>query len=243
MATCATWPPTCSPSACGQSGWRWWRRYGCGASWCGWDDNVTETTRLEAFSDGVLAVAITLLVLDLHDPGVHLPHGLARALLDQWPAYATYAVSFLTIGVIWVNHHDVFDRIAAVDRRLKFINLLLLMVVVVIPFSTALLSHHFRDGSNGHAAAVFYGLVAMAMGLAFTSMWVYLGRHPELLADGHDAAYARGRSVRTAVFGPAVYAVATVIGLVSAAASLILYAAVPMYFAFARSADAGPTNR
>ena len=204
---------------------------------------MTETGRLEAFSDGVLAVAITLLVLDLHDPGAHLAHGLARALWDQWPNYATYAVSFLTIGVIWVNHHDVFDRIAVVDRRLKFLNLLLLMVVVLIPFSTALLAHHFRDGSNAHAAAVFYGLVAMAMGGAFTAMWVYLGRHPDLLADGHDAAYARGRSVRTALFGPAIYLLATVLGLVSAPASLILYALVPVYFAFTRSADGGSTNR
>jgi uncharacterized membrane protein len=204
---------------------------------------MTETSRLEAFSDGVMAVAITLLVLDLHDPGTHLSHGLARALLHQWPTYATYGVSFLTIGVIWVNHHDVFDRIAAVDRRLKFLNLLLLMVVVLIPFSTVLLAHHFRDGANAHAAAVFYGLVAMVMGAAFTAMWVYLGRHPELLADGHDAAYARGRSVRTAVAGPSVYLVATVVGLVNAAASLILYAAVPVYFAFSRSADAGPTSR
>jgi len=121
--------------------------------------------------------------------------------------------------------------------------LLLLMVVVLIPFSTVLLAHHFRDGANAHAAAVFYGLVAMVMGAAFTAMWVYLGRHPELLADGHDAAYARGRSVRTAVAGPSVYLVATVVGLVNAAASLILYAAVPVYFAFSRSADAGPTSR
>lgn len=204
---------------------------------------MTDTARLEAFSDGVLAVAITLLVLDLRDPGAHVPHGLAHALLDQWPGYATYAVSFLTIGVIWVNHHDVFDRIAVVDRRLKFINLMLLLVVVLIPFSTALLAHHLRDGANAHAAAMFYGLVAMAMGLAFTAMWVYLGRHPELLADGHDAAYARGRSVRTALAGPSVYVVATVVGLISAAASLMLYAAVPVYFAFTRSADAGPTNR
>jgi len=204
---------------------------------------MTETNRLEAFSDGVLAVAITLLVLDLHDPGTRLPHGLAHALFDQWPSYATYAVSFLTIGVIWVNHHDVFDRIAAVDRRLKFLNLLLLLVVVIIPFSTALLAHHLRDGANAHAAAVFYGLVATAMGAAFTAMWVYLGRHAELLADGHDAAYARGRAARTALAGPSVYVIATIVGLVSAGASLILYALVPVYFAFTRSADAGSRSR
>ena len=81
------------------------------------------------------------------------------------------------------------------------------------------------------------------MGAAVTAMWVYLGRHAEWLADGHDAAYARGRSIRTALFGPLIYLVATVLGLVSAPASLILYALVPVYFAFTRSADAGLTSR
>jgi uncharacterized membrane protein len=202
---------------------------------------VTETNRLEAFSDGVLAVAITLLVLDLHDPGA-VPHGLTHALFQLWPSYVSYALSFLTIGVIWVNHHDAFVRIKAVDRRLKFINLMLLMAVVLIPFATVLMAHHLRGGHEAHAAIVFYGVVATAMGLAFTGLWAYLARHPELLADGHDEAYARRRMRRTAVAGPTVYALAILVGLVNAVAGLILYAAVPVYFALSRSAEPTATG-
>jgi uncharacterized membrane protein len=202
---------------------------------------MSETTRLEAFSDGVLAVAITLLVLDLRDPGA-VPHGLTRALLELWPSYVSYAVSFLTIGVIWVNHHDAFTRIRAVDRQLKFINLMLLMTVVLIPFATLLMAHHLRSGHEAHAATVFYGVVATMMGVAFTGLWAYLARHPDLLEDGHDAAYARGRTKRTALAGPTVYVIATVVGLVNGLAALVLYAAVPMYFALSRSAEPTATG-
>jgi uncharacterized membrane protein len=94
------------------------------------------TSRTEAFSDGVFAIAATLLVLELKVPHVE-PGGLWDALLEQWPSYATYVVSFLIIGIIWVNHHAVMERIRRVNRRLLFMNLVFLMVVAVIPFPTA----------------------------------------------------------------------------------------------------------
>src|SRR3989442_555420 len=114
-----------------------------------------DTKRLEAFSDGVFAVAITLLVLDLRDPrgGGDLTHRLLRL----WPNYAAYAVSFLVIGIIWVTHHDTFDRLRSVDRQLQFLNLLLLMTVALIPFPTSVLAEHLRDGRDSHPAAVVYG--------------------------------------------------------------------------------------
>jgi TMEM175 potassium channel family protein len=112
---------------------------------------MSETGRTEAFSDGVLAIAVTLLVLDLHVPprnALHEP--LAVALAQEWPAYAAYVTSFLIIGIIWVNHHAVFGLVGRVDRGVLFLNLLLLMSVVAIPFATALLSEYLLAG-NGAA--------------------------------------------------------------------------------------------
>src|SRR5579872_4031553 len=107
------------------------------------------TARLETFSDGVFAVAITLLVLNLHDPRGGLAHGLAA----EWPHYATYAVSFLTIGIIWMNHHTQYERVIRNDRTLMVLNLLLLMFVTVIPFPTGLLADHLQRASDEHVAA------------------------------------------------------------------------------------------
>ena len=193
-----------------------------------------DTKRLEAFSDGVLAVAITLLSLDLRE-STH-SSGLSRDLLHLWPNFAAYAVSFLVIGIIWVNHHDTFSRIRSVDRRLQLLNLLLLMVVVVIPFATAVFARHLRSGHDSHAGAVFYAGVMVLVGLAFTGIWLYVAAQPELLAEGTDAAYARTRAWRTARAGPLVYFLAGVAGLASAAASLVMFAAVAVYFALSRSA-------
>src|ERR671937_1127352 len=98
--------------------------------------STMRTARLEAFSDGVFSIAATLLVLELRVPAPD-PVGLAAALLRQWPSYAVYAVSFLTIGIIWVNHHALFDLLRKVDRPLLFLNLLLLLCVAAVPFPTA----------------------------------------------------------------------------------------------------------
>src|SRR5262245_47151332 len=104
--------------------------------------------RLEAFSDGVFAVAITLLALDLavpHPGGPHHP-SLTDQLSEHWPSFAAYLVSFLTIGIIWVNHHTLFNNIAHVDRPLLFLNLLMLFFVVSIPFVTTTFADYLRDG-------------------------------------------------------------------------------------------------
>src|ERR1700738_2952982 len=132
------------------------------------------TGRLEAFSDGVFAVAATLLVFDLHVPDV--TSGLGTALLAQWPSYLTYVTSFGTIGIIWVNHHSLFARVRRVDRPLLFLNLLLLMTVSVIPFPTALLGRYATAGDDGHLASALYGLVMVLMSLAFTALWWHVTR-------------------------------------------------------------------
>src|SRR5437899_5745321 len=130
---------------------------------------MTEPGRLEAFSDGVLAIAITLLVLDLTVPLRNELHGesLALALGHQWPNYCAYAVSFLVIGIIWVNHHAMFAMVARTDRWVLFANLLLLMVVAAIPFPTRLLAEYLTAaGRDAHVAAAVYSATMLAMGIA-----------------------------------------------------------------------------
>src|SRR3954466_15340468 len=131
------------------------------------------TSRIEAFSDGVFAIAITLLVLEIHVPE-DPENGLGQALLDQWPAYASYVVSFFVIGVIWMNHHAVFEHLARADRRLMALNLFLLLWIVLIPWATELLATYMRAGGGGErtAALVYTGTMTM-MGVAFGQLWGY----------------------------------------------------------------------
>ena len=114
-----------------------------------------DKTRLEAFSDGVFAIAITLLVLDLHVPE-RGDGSLAHALGRQWPADASYVVSFVTIGIIWVNHHNLMRHLERADHGLLFLNVFLLMAVAVIPYPTALVAHYART-ENATTAAIAYG--------------------------------------------------------------------------------------
>jgi uncharacterized membrane protein len=185
--------------------------------------------RAEAFSDGVFAIAATLLVLGLHDPGAR--GGLARGLAHQWPAYAAYAVSFITIGIIWANHATLFGHLARLDRPLLFLNLLLLMLAALIPFPTMLLASYVRaSGTDARSAAAVYGATMTAMSLLFTLIWSRVAHREDLLAEGktvHHARRARRRSLR----GPVVYLAATAVSAVSAPAALAGYALVAIYFA------------
>ncbi|MGH2444321.1 MAG: TMEM175 family protein [Chloroflexota bacterium] len=188
------------------------------------------TRRIEAFSDGIFAFAATLLVLGLHDPGS--AGGLGHGLIHQWPFFAAYAVSFVTIGIIWLNHHSLFACLRELDRLLVFLNLLLLMVVAFLPFPTGLLATYVRSGgSDSHVAGGLYGLTMTALGLLFTVIWWRLTKSEHLLAEGSTPADARASLHRT-FRGPIIYLVATAISLVSAPAALIGYAAVAVYFAF-----------
>src|SRR5215813_6283107 len=136
------------------------------------------TGRAEAFSDGVFAVAITVLVFGL------LPIGTgkldAHVLLQAWPEYFAYVVSFLTIGIMWMNHHTILAHVTRVDRPLLVINLLLLMVVVAIPFATELIADNLTH-EGGTAAVVTYGLVMVAMSFGFAGLWGYVATHARAL--------------------------------------------------------------
>ena len=138
------------------------------------------TGRLEAFSDGVFAIAITLLVLDLAVPEQQLDH-LWRGIAALWPAYLGYATSFLTIGGIWMSHHGLFSRLRFVDRTVMRLNLVLLMVVAFLPFPTRLAAQGVHQESAERAAVIFYGAVLLVISVILRALWRYAAAHPDLL--------------------------------------------------------------
>jgi uncharacterized membrane protein len=188
------------------------------------------TNRLEAFSDGVFAIAITLLVLEIHVPE-RPKEGLARALLDQWPVYASYVVSFFVIGIIWINHHAVFDHLVRVDRAMLFLNLLLLFWIALLPWPTNVLAAYMREGgADERTAAVLYTGVMTLMGASFGALWTYASHHRRLLGDSMSTEEIRARTRRFTLATP-VYAFAMLVGLVSAAACLVINALLAVYYA------------
>jgi uncharacterized membrane protein len=195
---------------------------------------MSETNRTEAFSDGVIAIAITLLVLDLHVPVREALSGsLADALAGEWPAYAAYLTSFLVIGIIWVNHHGVFELVDKVDRVTLFLNLMLLMTVVAIPFTTALMSAYLREGGHdARSAALVYSAVMLAMSVAFASLYTYVARHPALLAAGVEPAAVRRSIVRFSAAGLLLYLATMVVALFSAPACLVAHFLIALYYCF-----------
>ncbi|MFC4884932.1 TMEM175 family protein [Streptomyces beijiangensis] len=151
---------------------------------------TNESGRLEAFSDGVFAIAITLLILEIKVPE-HAGGELWKALGEQWPSYAAYVVSFLVIGIMWLNHHQIFRFVARVDRTLMFLNLLLLMTVAALPWPAALLATYLREGSASHVAAAVYSGLMVVMALTFQAVWWHLTKTGHLFDDRVDALAAR----------------------------------------------------
>jgi uncharacterized membrane protein len=186
-----------------------------------------EKARFEAFSDGVFAIAITLLVLDLHVPDVG-SGSLAHSLAHQWPSDASYVVSFVTIGIIWVNHHNLMRHIDHTDRGLLFLNVLFLMTVAVLPYPTALVAHYART-SNASTAALVYGGTMVTMALLFNALWHYSIRGRRLLVAGADPREISGIT-RSYLPGPALYLTGTLVALVDADASLVIYAVIAAFY-------------
>ena len=191
-----------------------------------------DSDRLEAFSDGVFAVAITLLALDLviGGPGRHQPT-LAAKLADHWPAFFAYAVSFATIGIIWVNHHALGKNLSEIDRPLLFINLLLLFFVVCIPFATSTIAAYLRAGSGqaSLAAAIYQGVLE-GMSISFTLLFWWAIRRDHLRVT-LTPDQARRATIRFGI-GHAGYLTGIGIAFVSPLASLALSGLVAIYYVF-----------
>ncbi|NGN66992.1 DUF1211 domain-containing protein [Streptomyces sp. A7024] len=186
------------------------------------------TGRVEAFSDGVFAIVITILVLEIKVPE-HSGSHLWQELADQWPHYAAYVVSFLVIGVMWVNHHTIFQHLRRVDRPLLYLNLLVLMVVSVIPWTTAVLAEYLTDDAAGTDAAVLYSAWTVVYAVAFSVFWWYVTR-ADLFDERVDRDAARGTRFRFAL-GVLVYPVALGISFFSAPVALAAHALIAVYYA------------
>ena len=185
----------------------------------------SETGRVEAFSDGVFAIAITLLVLEIQVPQPEVTgHGstLLPALLSLWPSYLGYLISFITIGIMWVNHHSMFVLIQRTDRYFLLISVFFLMCIAFLPFPTAVLAEYLADPKGRRVAVALYSATFVLIALAYNAVWWYAARGGRLLHRKADREAVETISKRYLV-GPAAYGLSFVLAFVNPWASLAVH--------------------
>ena len=188
--------------------------------------------RLEAFSDGVFAIVITLLAFDLKRPDVGADASLAAALWHQWPAYLAYFVGFLQIGVMWLNHHRVFQQVRAVDGVLLVLNLNLLMWVALVPFATGVVADHLRDGGQNAATAMaLFSGVLLANAISFVGLFSWITHDERITGSLPPPAVVRAARIRFGV-GLGAYLGALGLSFVVPYAALAVHAVMALYYAF-----------
>lgn len=200
-------------------------------------ENYSETDRLVFFSDAVIAIAITLLVLDIRVPRAEaLPAGetLVTALIGQWPVYLSFVISFIIIGETWANHHAMFRYIKRTDHGLLVISIMLLLCIAFIPFAASLLAEYIQRDERAVGAFV-YGITLTVGGVFFNLIWWYALRHPYLLNPATDAQELQAMGQRF-VIGPIIYLVATLLAFVSAYASIAIFVGLTILFFLPSSA-------
>ncbi|SRR6266498_2048131 len=185
------------------------------------------TARLETFADGVFAIAATLLILNVDAQVTDVPD-LGSRLLHIWPSYLAYAVSFVTIGIMWVNHHTVMAQLDKVDRRFLLATVGLLMCIAFVPFPTRLVAEHIRS-EGARDAALAYGFTMVATAVMFSVTWFYASRGKRLLRADADASVVSGIS-RSYLPGPWIYLAATLVAFVSPTASVLLFLATAAFY-------------
>jgi uncharacterized membrane protein len=183
-----------------------------------------ETSRLETFSDGVFAIAATLLILEIRLPA---HGGVTHSLLHLWPSYAAYAVSFVTIGIMWINHHTVFKQIDRVDRTFLTINVLFLLMIAFMPFPTHVLAAHLHHDAK--AAAFFYGLAMTLTAIMYQLLWFYAALGRRLIAESADQRMISGIT-RAFLPGVPLYVLGMLSALVSSWLSVGLYAGIALFY-------------
>jgi uncharacterized membrane protein len=185
-----------------------------------------ETNRLETFADGVFAIAITLLVLEIRIP--ERTDDLGKALLAQWPSFAAYVTSFLTIGVMWVSHHQMFTIIRRTTPTFLFLNVLFLLPVAFVPYPTALVAAHILEEGARTTAVLVYGAVSVVIAVMFNVLWAYAFRNGLVVSGrGADRAQAVARGF---IVGPLIYLAATLLAFVNPFISMGVFAALAVYW-------------
>ena len=182
--------------------------------------NERETQRLEAFSDGVFAIAITLLILEIKVPHLEGDESLSSALLHLWPSFGAYAFSFWVIGIFWVNHHSFFKLFRRVDHGFLLLNVLFLALISFIPFPTSVLAEYLRDPARVQNAVTFYCVSLFLPVLCWVSMWLYGNAH-KLTDPRLDPEYTRFLT-RQYVVSNGLYIVAVLVSLINATLGLAL---------------------
>jgi uncharacterized membrane protein len=200
--------------------------------------DTIDRRRLETLSDGVFAFAITLLVLTIAQPSNYSK--LAGQLLDRWPSFATYVVTFLLIGVMWLNHHTVFSYVQRIDHGFYYRNLLLLMTVVIVPYPTEVFGEALQKGAGERAAAIFFGIAVTVNSLAFSWLWFYATKEGRLLHDQFEK--TREGPIFMFVAGTGASLASIGVAFISPYASLGFVAAVTVYYALDPIAARLPRN-
>jgi uncharacterized membrane protein len=195
-------------------------------------------SRLETLADGVFAIAATLLILSVD--GQVGGERIGGQLTHAWPSYVAYAVSFVTIGIMWMNHHTVMTQIDRVDRRFMVATIGLLMCIAFVPFPTRLLAEHVRD-SSARDAALAYGFTMTTTAVFFNAVWFYAARGGRLLREDADPRVVAGIT-RTYLPGPWIYLAATLIAFASSTASALLYLALAALYVFESSLFSGKAS-
>lgn len=192
-------------------------------------ESLNETGRIEAFSDGVIAIVITLLAFELRVPQIEEGQSLLSALLERWPVYLAFLISFVNVMVMWINHHDIFNLIQRIDRTFMVCNGLVLMCTTLVPFSTLLLSDYLETKHDLLAALIYNGVYIMTA-CCFNLLWWYASRKAHLLRpDVQAQAEAISRQYR---FGPLLYAVSIVVAIVNVPLSLVVNLCMAIFFLF-----------
>jgi uncharacterized membrane protein len=194
------------------------------------DSNARDTDRLETFSDGVIAIAITLLIIEIHVP--EIGDAGNRELLDQllhlWPSYLGYAVSFLTIGIMWINHHLIFRFIRRTDQKLVVINTLFLLCVAFIPFPTGVMARYLGEPAE-RTAVVFYGGTFTLTAVFYYLLWSYPTRGRRLLEPDADQAAIDAIERRFRVGWP-IYLAGTIVALILPLLGMFVFLALALYY-------------
>jgi uncharacterized membrane protein len=196
--------------------------------------NIFSKSRVEAFSDGIFAIIITLLVLEIKVPHIgeiHSSGELKIALIGLLPKIISWIISFFTIAVIWVNHHKIFKQIKLPDAGIFWWNAVLLLWCTFIPFPTAVLG----DYPDNKVSIILYGAVMALMAASFSFMRLYVIRNPGLLEESVDLVMFRKGTYFSVLFGPVMYLTGVALGLLHPYLAFVIFLGIPVYFIFSET--------
>lgn len=188
-----------------------------------------ETGRVEAFSDGVFAVAVTLLILTIQVPPFESHKDIPQWVLGQWPFFLAYAVSFLSILVMWANHHGIFNLVIRTDRVLIILNGVLLMMITFFDYPTAIIAAALHEQRDQRFAAMFYTGTLVVLTIVYQLFWRYIATHPSLI-DRHVSPATIQRITREYRFGPVFYLIAFGLAYINVLAGILATLLLAIYF-------------